>query len=148
MIYDSLLIIALLFLAVGIAVALNGGEAVRPNLAFKLYLVAVVFTFYAWFWRKSGQTLGMRAWKIRIIDAGGANPGWGKCYLRLCCALLSWSCFGLGYLWRLFRPWTWHDRLSGTRIVNLSALQKARQHAQTLAAGAPAEDEEESETKK
>ena len=148
MIYDSLLIIALLFLAVGIVVALNGGEAVEPNLAFKIYLVAVVFTFYAWFWRKSGQTLGMRAWRIRIIDASGANPGWGRCYLRLCCALLSWSCFGLGYLWRLFKPWTWHDRLSNTRIINLSPLHKARQQTQTLAAGAPAEDQKEGETEK
>ena len=148
MIYDSLLVVALLFLAVGIVVALNGGEAVRPNLAFKLYLVAVVFSFYAWFWHKSGQTLGMRAWKIRIVDANGDNPGWGRCYLRLCCALLSWACFGLGYLWRLFKPWTWHDRLSDTRIVNLSALDRARQQAQALAAGASAEDQEESKPEK
>ena len=65
MVYDSLLIIALLFFSVGILVAINGGEAVEPNIAFKIYLVFVVFTFYAWFWRKSGQTLGMRVWLRR-----------------------------------------------------------------------------------
>jgi uncharacterized RDD family membrane protein YckC len=148
MIYDSLLVLALLFLAVGTVVAFNGGEAVEPNIAFKLYLLCVVFTFYAWFWHKSGQTLGMRAWRIRIVDANGVNPGWGTCYLRLCCALLSWSCFGLGYLWRLFKPWTWHDRLSDTRIIDLSPLHKARKGAKSLATDAPAEDQEKSEAEK
>ena len=98
-------------------VAINGGEAIEPSLAFKFFLVFVVFTFYAWFWHKSGQTLGMRAWRIRIVSEFGGNPSWGVAYLRLVFALLSWACFGLGYWWRLFKPYTWHDRLSQTRIV-------------------------------
>ena len=117
MVYDGMLIIALLFLAVGILVAFNGGEAVEPNIAITLYLVFVVFTFYAGFWRKSGQTLGMQAWRIRIVSEFGGNPSWGTSYLRLMFALLSWACLGLGYWWRLFKPYTWHDRLSQTRIV-------------------------------
>ena len=117
MIYDGMLIIALLFLAVAILVAFNGGEAVKPNIATTLYLVFVVFTFYAGFRRKSGQTLGMQAWRIRIVSEFGGNPGWGTSYLRLMFALLSWACLGLGYWWRLFKPYTWHDRLSQTRIV-------------------------------
>ncbi len=121
MIYDSLLIIALLFFAVAILVAFNRGEAVEPNVAFKLYLIFVVFTFYAWFWHKSGQTLGMRAWKIRIVSEFGGNPSWAIGYLRLLFALLSWACLGLGYWWRLFKPYTWHDRLSQTRIVHVKS---------------------------
>ena len=117
MIYDSLLIFAVLFFAGSLAIAINGGEAIEHSLWFKAYLLFTVFTYYAWFWKKSGQTLGMRAWKIRIITETGANPGWMTGYRRLAFALLSWACLGIGYLWRLFRPWTWHDRLSGTRIV-------------------------------
>ena len=117
MIYDSLLIFAVLFFASAIALLFNGGEAIESNLWFSLYLLLTVFTYYAWFWKKSGQTLGMRAWKIRIITNTGTNPDWLLSYRRLALALLSWACFGLGYLWRLFRPWTWHDRLSGTRII-------------------------------
>ncbi|MCP4472522.1 MAG: hypothetical protein GY815_17900 [Gammaproteobacteria bacterium] len=37
-------------------------------------------------------------------------------------ALLSLLCSGLGYLWRLIRPYTWHDRLSHTRIIDISSL--------------------------
>ena len=79
MIYDSLLIFAVLFFASAIALLFNGGEAIEAKLWFKLYLLLTVFTYYAWFWNKSGQTLGMRAWKIRIITDTGANPAAALC---------------------------------------------------------------------
>jgi uncharacterized RDD family membrane protein YckC len=131
MVYDSLLIFAVLFLASAIAIVFNHGEAIESNAWFSLYLLLTVFTFYAWFWKKSGQTLGMRVWKIRIITESGANPGWGVSYLRLMFALLSWLCCGLGYLWRLFKPYTWHDRLSHTRIVYVSSLASSGEEADT-----------------
>ena len=128
MVYDSLLILALLFLATAVALVFNQGEAIESSPAFSLYLLLILFSFYAWFWHKSGQTLGMRTWKIRIVAESGGNPAWGACYLRLCFALLSIICFGVGYLWRLFSPYTWHDRLSRTRIVDVSALTHGEQH--------------------
>jgi len=121
MLYDSLLIFAVLFFATAVVVVFNHGEAIHSNPVFSLYLLFTLFSFYAWFWHRSGQTLGMRVWRIRIVSESGGNPGWGACYLRLVCALLSFACFGLGYLWRIFKPYTWHDRLSRTRIVDLSS---------------------------
>lgn len=131
MVYDSFLIVALLFLVTTIAFIVNGGEAVRPTNSFRLLLLLSIFTFYAWFWHKSGQTLGMSAWKIRIVSDFGGNPSWGTCYLRLMFALISLLCFGLGYLWRLFKPYTWHDRLSQTSIVDVSSLAPRRKKADT-----------------
>ena len=122
MLYDSLLIFAVLFLASAIALLFNRGEAIESNPLFSLYLLFTLFCFYAWFWHKSGQTLGMRVWKIRIVSEFGGNPSWGVSYLRLCFALISIACFGLGYLWRLFKPYTWHDRLSQTSIIDISDL--------------------------
>jgi len=127
MLYDSLLIFAVLFFAAAIALLFNRGEAIESNPAFSLYLLFSLFTFYAWFWHKSGQTLGMRAWKIRIVSEFGGNPSWGGSYLRLLFALLSFSCFGLGYFWRLFKPYTWHDRLSQTSIIDVSSLAPGKQ---------------------
>lgn len=123
MVYDSLLIFAVLFFASAVVLLFNRGEAIESNPAFSAYLLFTLFTYYAWFWRKSGQTLGMRAWKIRIVSELGGNPGWGTSYLRLIFALLSISCLGLGYLWRLFKPYTWHDHFSQTRIVDLSSAR-------------------------
>ena len=127
MIYDSLLIIAVLFLATAITLIFNHGEAIESNLWFKLYLLITVFTYYAWFWQKSGQTLGMRVWKIRVQSEAGGNPSWGVCYLRLGCALLSILCLGFGYWWRLFKPYTWHDRLSHTRVTSVLAPKQSTQ---------------------
>ena len=116
---------------VGVASALallfNQGEAIEPNPWFSLYLLLTLFTFYAWFWNKSGQTLGMRVWKIRIVSESGGNPDWATCYLRLVSALLSLLCLGLGYWWRLFKPYTWHDRLSKTSIIDVSTVSPAKQ---------------------
>ena len=127
MLYDSMLIFAVLFVAAALAMLLNElifdrSGAIENSPLFSLYLLFALFSFYAWFWHKSGQTLGMRAWKIRIVSEFGGNPSWGMCYLRLLFALLSLSCLGLGYWWRLFKPYTWHDRLSQTSIVDISGL--------------------------
>ncbi len=122
MLYDSLLIFAVLFFATAIAMIFNQGEAIDTNPLFNLYLLFILFTFYAFFWNMSGQTLGMRVWKIRIVSKLGGNPGWGVSYLRLVFALVSLICFGLGYFWRLFKPYTWHDKLSQTSIIDVSTL--------------------------
>ena len=122
MLYDSLLIFAVLFFGTAIAMIFNQGEAIESSPLFNLYLLFALFTFYAFFWNKSGQTLGMRVWKIRIVSKLGGNPGWGASYLRLVFALVSLLCFGLGYFWRLFKPYTWHDKLSQTSIIDVSTL--------------------------
>ena len=127
MLYDSLLIFAILFVAAAIALLFNRGEAIEASPMFNFYLVFIVFCFYAWFWHKSGQTLGMRVWKIRIVSEFGGNPSWGISFLRLGFALLSLACLGLGYIWRLFRPYTWHDKLSQTSIIDVSSLDTNQQ---------------------
>ncbi|MCP4878588.1 MAG: RDD family protein [Gammaproteobacteria bacterium] len=126
MLYDSLLLFAVMFFATAIAMLFNQGEAIESNPVFSLYLLLVGFSYYAWFWNKSGQTLGMRVWKIRIVNESGSNPGWGSSYLRLLFALLSILCCGLGYFWRIFKPYTWHDRLSHTSIVDISSLVQSK----------------------
>ena len=120
MLYDGFLILAILFVATVIALLFNKGEAIESSPVFTLYLVLVIFLFYSWFWSKCGQTLGMRVWKIQIINDYGRNPAWQVCILRLVFAVFSMACLGLGYWWRLFRPYTWHDKLSQTRIIDTS----------------------------
>ena len=72
MLYDSLLIIALFFLTGFIWVPLSGD--VVTGLAFQLTLLAEVIVFFGYCWGKQGETLGMRAWKIRIVNGDGALP--------------------------------------------------------------------------
>ena len=84
MLYDSLLIFSVLFFASAVAIVFNRGEAIESNVFFTLYLLFTWFTYYAFSWRRSGQTLGMRAWKIRIVTEDGGNPGWGSDTCGVC----------------------------------------------------------------
>lgn len=67
--YDLLLLLAWLFIATLPIIALNDGEAIGDsNPFFIAYLWLASFVFYGWFWTHGGQTLGMRAWRIRLVS--------------------------------------------------------------------------------
>ena len=110
MLYDSLLIIALFFLTGFIWVSVSGDVA--TGLAFQLTLLAEVIAFFGYCWAKQGETLGMRAWKIRILNGDGGLPNMRQIALRLLIAPASLTCFGLGYAWLFLGKdkQTWHDR--------------------------------------
>ena len=87
----------------------------------------VSFFYYAWFWTHGGQTLGMKVWHLYLVKKeDGKFITWRQAGLRYVCALLSWSLFGLGFLWILINPNrnAWHDSLSATMIVLSRADKK------------------------
>jgi uncharacterized RDD family membrane protein YckC len=118
--YDSLLLVGILFVATALLLPFHGGEAFSPHqLAYSAYLLAVSFLFHGWFWTHGGQTLGMRAWKIRLLVVNGRPMTWTHAAIRWLAALLSLSLFGLGYWWALWdkERCCWHDRISHTRLA-------------------------------
>ena len=120
LVYDAILLAGTLFGATFAALAFRGGEAFRPHDPwFTGYLAAVSLLFFGWFWTHGGQTLGMRAWKIRLITADGAPMTWRRAVIRGAIAAPSAALLGLGYIWMLFdsQRRSWHDRASKTRIV-------------------------------
>ena len=126
MTYDLLLVIAVVAvvnaLALGIQVKVLGSaqHELHPQLA-QFFTVASIFGFFTLFWAKQGQTLGMQAWRIKLVDGNGHNPPAARCVLRCSAAILSAACLGLGYFWCLIdrRKRYWHDHLSGTELVLL-----------------------------
>ena len=117
-VYDLFLLFAL-FILVGFAgVLVTGGEA-NDSLLFKVAVLLVPLGFYGYFWRKTGQTLGMLAWKIRVQTLQGQPVNLKQTLLRLLGGLLSWSFLGLGHLWLFFdkEKRTWPDLLSRTQVV-------------------------------
>lgn len=120
-VYDSLLVTALLFLATIPFVAVREGEPVETgnNLFYQLILIGVVYTFFVGFWSRSGRTLGMQSWGLQLETRTGGVPSVATASLRFFAALLSWATLGLGFLWQLWdsEALTWHDRISKTRLV-------------------------------
>lgn len=118
--YDAVLLLAIWFFATALVLPLTGGEAIPAGtLWFPLYLVAWAALFFCGFWVSGGQTLGMRAWHIRVVTGSGDPPGLGPAVLRFVVAIASWTCLGAGFWWALLRRdrCTWHDLASGTRLV-------------------------------
>ena len=124
--YDFMLLVAVLFLATVIALPINGGEAFTSHQSlYPLYLLTVSFVFYGWFWTHGGQTLGMRAWKIKLISDQIGAVTWSQAAIRFVVAIISWAFIGLGFFWSLFNPQRlcWHDSLSKTRLHWLASEQ-------------------------
>lgn len=126
MVYDLLLVIALVAvinaIALGILVKVTSGEqqTLGPHLV-QLLTALTIVGFFSLFWIKNGQTLGMQAWRIKLVDFDGSPPTLGKCVVRCCGAALSVACLGLGYLWCMVdrNNRYWHDYLSRTELVLL-----------------------------
>ncbi len=99
---------------------LNRGEAIAAGtLLFQLWLLTLVYFYFVFSWRRGGQTLGMRAWKIRVVTESGEPAGWAPLTLRFFASAVSWLVVGVGFLvaWRSPHI-AWHDRLSGTRLTS------------------------------
>jgi len=118
-VYDLLLVLAVLFLATVPYLAIYRGPVEPATRAYQVGLAAVVFVFFVGYWSRRGRTLGMQSWGLQLQGADGRIPPLGACSLRFFAAILSWLPFGLGFLWQLWDKdkLAWHDRLSGTRIV-------------------------------
>jgi len=118
--YDGLLLIAVVMVAafpfVGLTRALDPGLARR---LLQIYVFVVVGLYFTLFWRK-GQTLAMKTWKIRMVDAGGTPLGWGRLWLRYILAWANLALFGVGWWAALFRQDAQflQDHLAGTRLIS------------------------------
>jgi uncharacterized RDD family membrane protein YckC len=125
--YDGLVLIAVLMVAGAAWVGISRASAPPGDWLFRLYLLAVSALFFAGFWTR-GETLGMRAWKLRVVGTDGRPPRWGHALLRFAAACLSWAALGLGFLWVLVDRdrLALHDRLSGTRLVLTNLRSTAR----------------------
>jgi uncharacterized RDD family membrane protein YckC len=126
--YDTLLVGALLFLATIPFIALRGGEPVEigDNAVYRIVLAVVVYAFFVGFWVRAGRTLGMQSWGLQLQTEDDKKPTFATASLRFFAALLSWAPAGLGFLWQLWDKdkLTWHDRISGTRIVHYPKPKK------------------------
>ncbi|MES9969830.1 MAG: RDD family protein [Candidatus Thiodiazotropha sp.] len=120
MLYDSLLLIALLFVTTAIITLPLGNPSGITLLIFQFFVFEIIpLIFFTGFWTRGGQTLGMRAWRLKLVRMDGADITWMDAFRRHLAALFSLLAFGLGFIWILVDPqkFAWHDRLSQTRLI-------------------------------
>ena len=140
-------VIALAFLLPNLALGILFGVSLPSWLTF-LYLYTVLGIYFVWYWTKTGQTLAMQTWRIRMIDQYGhtlkrPQALWRYIYGSLWiipCVLLQWAfhvekwqiiemLFAVAlFFWpltifldrkNLMQRQSLADRFAGTRLVEL-----------------------------
>jgi uncharacterized RDD family membrane protein YckC len=136
-VYDSFLVLALImavmFVVLPLYSAISGNNTSETVVQLDRELVWLVWlltpmVFFSVFWLKSGQTLSMQAWRIKLVTFSGELPNLKQCITRCLGAALSAACLGVGYWWCLFdkNGRCWHDYLSGTELVLLPKREKKK----------------------
>ncbi len=131
LLYDSVLLAALLVAFTSGAVFLNHSKAIEPGTAgawvymYRAGLIGLIAAYYLLNWTRSGQTLGMRAWHLRAVTDSGRPMGLKTAVLRCVLAPIAWAPAALGVLWLYADPehLALQDRLSKTRIIHLERLR-------------------------
>lgn len=127
LIYDSFMLVALLMIYTG-AVMIFTRQAILPETygarayLYQAGLLGVIAGYYILNWMRSGQTLGMRAWRLRAVTDLGRPLSLRSAMLRFVYGFLAWPPCALGVLWLYLDPehLAIHDRLSKTRVVHLT----------------------------
>lgn len=86
--------------------------------------------FFIFFWSRAGETLGMRAWGLRVVatDDDDTPLSLGRASWRLLAMVAGLGLGGLGIWWGLWdsRGAMLHDRVAGTRVMRLDRHRRPR----------------------
>ncbi len=117
--YDLLLLGSLLLATTAGLIAATGAPIPAGTWYHQALLALISFVYFGVAWTRSGQTLGMKTWRIRVRTFDGRTLGWGRAALRFAAAGISLLGLGLGFAWVLVdaQRMSWHDRLSRTVLV-------------------------------
>ena len=118
--YDAVILFGLLIVASALALPFGDVEKVAlRDFWFTAWLLLVSFAYLGGCWHFVGMTVGMRAWKVRLVGSDGGNVSWPRCIIRFLTAMISWAALGLGFIWTLIdqQKRGWHDLAAGTVLV-------------------------------
>jgi len=122
MLYESILVFAILFVAGVVYRALMGDpHSDFEQHLFFMYSWLIIGVYFVYCWVKSGQTLAMQTWRIQLLGLVGNPLSLGQAVRRYVIASFSLMFFGLGFLWAIFdREGLYlHDRFTGSRLFEL-----------------------------
>lgn len=120
--YEALLLAAVLLVgSLPFVMLMHGADRVLARALLQLYLAALAAAYFIVQWRRGGQTLPMKTWRMRLVTREGGPLTREHALRRFLFALPGTLLLGAGFLWalvdreRLFL----HDRLAGTKIIRI-----------------------------
>lgn len=161
LVYEALLLFGIAFgVAMVYGIAIGQHHALQGRRGLEAAQFFVFGLYFVWCWTRSGQTLPMQTWKLKLVAADGGPVSYGRALLRYLLAWL-WCLPGLAAAWLL--EWQHdklrsfvalalnvavyaaltrllpqrqflHDVLAGTRLVSLAPARRGGQGDSTHAA--------------
>lgn len=150
MVYECLLLAAILLTTAAVFTPLLswGNHAAPLEMLYRLSMAGILFGYFGYCWTRSGQTPAMKTWRIAVVAAHGGRLDWRLSAWRFAAAMLlyvavpvvsflawqratgdsrlagwlSLAWWLMPTLWVMFDPdrQFLHDRLAGTRLVQLA----------------------------
>lgn len=123
--YEGVLLFAVVFVASYLFLSFARDAQTGPaRLIFQGYLLAVCGAYFTFCWARSGQTLPMKTWRLRLLARNGSGLSPQRALWRYLLAVPG-TLTGISLLWALFDPERQflHDRLAGTMIVRTNGKQ-------------------------
>ncbi len=126
LVYDAVIALALVLVISALALAVKPDHrpvepgSVAAALEF-LALWATLGSYAVVSWRRGGQTIGMKPWRLQVLTANGLQVPWQQLILRYVVVSVS---LGSVLLWCLFDAERrgLHDIVSGTVLVRLQPI--------------------------
>jgi uncharacterized RDD family membrane protein YckC len=124
--YDWLLVLGLMMVLSVPLVALLDDAVAPGNDFYRGALLFIAAGFFIGFWFFGGQTLGMKAWRLKLLRQDGTPADLQDAIIRFAAAIVAALPAGLGFVWQVWDKdnLSWHDRWSGTRLVLLPKQTK------------------------
>ncbi len=119
LVYEGILLSAVLFVSSYLFLSVaRDAQSGWPRAIFQIYLLSVCGAYFVFCWARTGQTLPLKTWRMRIVTEQGGGLSVGRAFMRYLLAIPG-NLSGISLLWAPFdreRQFL-HDRLAGTRIV-------------------------------
>lgn len=155
MVYEAMLLFGIVFVSGYIFdVTTQSKHALMLRHARMLWLFLVIGAYFVFCWSRSGQTLAMQTWRIRVVDLDGGRLPVIKAVVRYCLAWM-WFLPAMGLVYQLgLKEWSmvavvaagvaaWaytamldkhgqflHDRLAKTRLIHIPSENELKTHAE------------------
>lgn len=87
--YEGVLLFGVLFVVSYLVLSLARWDSVLSGIRLAVYqsvLFVTLGVYFVYQWHKTGQTLAMKSWNLRVLDNNGAPPSLRQCVLRFVAA--------------------------------------------------------------
>ena len=98
LIYDTVLITALVIIMYMPLLSFNIEQSSILKIVSQIYIYFIIQYFFVWFWVNGDGTLGMKSWKIKIVDDKGSKVSYKRAIIRFNISIIYFIIIGYSVL--------------------------------------------------